>query len=68
VDGNGPAKSRPTEILQHTPTGLRALENADHQDAIAILPRKSHAQSYRLNGNENIYGIASAVANDGKPK
>jgi len=36
------------EILQHGPTDPRALENADHQNAIAILPPKSHTQPYRM--------------------
>jgi hypothetical protein len=36
------------EIFERNPTGLRALENADHQNAIAILPPKSHTQPYRI--------------------
>jgi hypothetical protein len=36
------------EILQYGPTDPQALENADHQNAIAILPPKSHTQPYRI--------------------
>jgi hypothetical protein len=43
VDRGGAAKPRPMEILQHGPTACWTLENADHQNAIAILPPKSHS-------------------------
>jgi ABC-type lipoprotein export system ATPase subunit len=36
------------EILQYGQAGFRALENADHPNAIAILPPKSHTQPYRI--------------------
>jgi hypothetical protein len=48
VDRGGAAKPSAMEILQYRPTGSRALENADHQNAIVILPPKSHTQSYRI--------------------
>jgi hypothetical protein len=48
VDRGGAAKPSAMEIFEHSPTGLRALENADHQNAIAILPPKSHTQPYRI--------------------
>jgi hypothetical protein len=46
VDCGDAAKPGPMEILQYGPTDPRALENADHQNAIAILPPKSHTRSY----------------------
>jgi hypothetical protein len=42
VDRSARAKSGTMEILQYGPTGSHALENADHQNAIALLPPKSH--------------------------
>jgi hypothetical protein len=36
------------EILQYRPTGSHALENADDQNAIALLPPKSHIQPYKI--------------------
>jgi hypothetical protein len=48
VDRGGAAKPSAMEIVQYRPTGSGALENADHQNAIAILPPKSHTQSYRI--------------------
>src|SRR5438128_10877760 len=36
------------EIFQYSPTGLRALENADHKNAIMFRPPKSHTVSNRL--------------------
>jgi len=36
------------EILQCRPTGSQALENADHQNPIALLLPKSHIQPYRI--------------------
>ena len=48
VDRSDTAKPSAMEIFEHSPTGLRALENADHQNAIAILPLKSHTQPYRI--------------------
>ena len=58
VDCGGAAKPRPMEILQHSPTGLRALENADHQNVvIALLPPKSHSQRYRIYRLRNIDAI-----------
>jgi len=42
--GDLPApKPGPTKILQYGPTCLRALENADHQNAIVIVPPRSHS-------------------------
>jgi hypothetical protein len=42
VDRGGAAKPSAMEIPQYGPTGSHALENADHQNAIALLPPKSH--------------------------
>jgi hypothetical protein len=42
------AKPGSMEILQYGPTNPPALENADHQNAIAILSPKSHTQPYRI--------------------
>jgi hypothetical protein len=36
------------ETLQYGPTGSHTLENADHQNAIAILPPESHTQPYSI--------------------
>jgi hypothetical protein len=36
------------EILQYGPTNPRALENANQQNAIAILPPKPHTQPYKI--------------------
>jgi hypothetical protein len=47
-DRGGAAKPSAMEILQYGPTDPQALENADHQNAIAILPPKSHIQPYRI--------------------
>src|SRR5881397_2550728 len=44
VDRRGAAKSRAMEILQCCPTGSHALENADDQNAIALVSPKSHIQ------------------------
>jgi hypothetical protein len=48
VDCSDAAKPGPIKILQYSPTGPRALENANHQNAIAILPPKPHTQPYRI--------------------
>src|SRR6184192_2908820 len=48
VDCGGAAKPSPMEIPQYGPTCPRALENADHQNVIAILPPKLHTQPYRI--------------------
>jgi hypothetical protein len=48
VDCGDAAKPGPMEILQDGPTDPRALENANQQNAIAILPPKSHTQPYRI--------------------
>jgi hypothetical protein len=44
VDRGSPAKPSAMEILQYSSAGSHALENADHQNAIAILPPKPHIQ------------------------
>jgi len=54
MDRGGAAKPSAMEILQYRPTGSQALENADDQNAIAILPPKSHTQSYRIYRVANI--------------
>jgi hypothetical protein len=48
VDRRGAAKPGAMEILQYGPTGSHVLENADHQNAIALLPPKFHIQPYRV--------------------
>src|SRR6266480_1801517 len=48
VDRGDAAKPGPMEILQYGPTDPLALENADHQNAMAILPPKSHTQPYKI--------------------
>jgi len=48
VDRRGPTKPSATEIVQYGPTGSHALENADDQNAIALLPPKSHTQPYKI--------------------
>ena len=45
------------EILQYGLTDPRALENADHQNAIALLSPKFHAKFYRMNSLPSIDGI-----------
>jgi hypothetical protein len=40
------AKPGAMEILQYGQTGPRALENADHKNAIVIFSPKSHTQSF----------------------
>jgi hypothetical protein len=42
VDCGGAAKPTAMEIPKYGPTGSHALENADHQNAIALIPPKSH--------------------------
>jgi len=42
VDRGGTAKPTAMEIPKYGPTGCHALENADHQNAIAFIPPKSH--------------------------
>ena len=44
VDRRGPTKPSAMEILQYGPTSSRTLENADDQNAIALLRPKSHTQ------------------------
>jgi hypothetical protein len=46
TDGGYAMKSGATEIFQRRPTDLCTLENADHQNAIVILPPKTHPQFY----------------------
>src|SRR5437870_10526046 len=60
VDRRGAAKPSTMEILQDGPTGSDALENADHQNAIAVLPPKSHIQPYRIRLG-NIDAIVSTL-------
>jgi hypothetical protein len=48
VDRRGPTKPSAMEILQYRPAGSRALENADDQNAIALLSPKSHTQPYKI--------------------
>ena len=48
VDRGRAAKLGAMEIFQYSPTGLRALENADHQNTIMFRPPKSHTVSSRL--------------------
>ena len=48
VDRRGSTKPSAMEILQYGSTGSHALENADDQNAIALLPPKSHIQPYRI--------------------
>ena len=44
VDRGGAAKPSAMEILQDRPASSHALENADHQNVIVLLPPKSHIQ------------------------
>ncbi len=48
MDRSGAAKPSAMEILQYRPTDSHALENADDQNAIALLPPKSHIQPYKI--------------------
>src|SRR6266436_3304580 len=48
MDRGGARKPSAMEILQHRSAGSKALENADDQNAIALLPQKSHTNSYRM--------------------
>jgi hypothetical protein len=48
MDRGGTTKSSAMEILQYGPTDSHALENADDQNAIALLPPKSHIQPYKI--------------------
>jgi hypothetical protein len=49
VDRGGAAKPGPMKIFEHSPPDLGALEDADHQNAIALPPPKSHIKSYCIN-------------------
>jgi hypothetical protein len=42
VDCSDASKSSPIKILEGSPTGPRTLENANHQNAIVVLPPKPH--------------------------
>jgi len=48
VDRSGAAKPSAMEIVQYRPAGSHALENADDQNAIPLLPPKSHTQPYKI--------------------
>jgi len=48
VDRGSPAKPSAMEILQYRAAGSHALENTDDQNAIALLPPKSHTQPYKI--------------------
>src|SRR6266496_93711 len=48
VDRGGAAKPSAMELLQYRPPGFHALENADDQNVIALLPPKSHIQPYKI--------------------
>jgi hypothetical protein len=48
VDRRGTTKSSAMEIMKYSPTGSRTLENADDQNAIAVLRPKSHINFYRV--------------------
>jgi hypothetical protein len=48
VDRGDAAKPSAMEILQYRPAGSHALKNAHDQNAIAILPPKSHIQPYKI--------------------
>jgi hypothetical protein len=48
VNRGGATKPSTMEILQYGPTDPHALKNANHQNAMAALPPKSHANSYRI--------------------
>jgi len=54
VDRGGAAKPSAMEILQYRSAGSHTLENADHQNAIALVWPKSHIQSYRIYRVANI--------------
>src|SRR5262249_58985329 len=53
----GATKPGTIKILQYGLTALGALENADHQNAIAILPPKSHTKPYKIYRLANIDAI-----------
>jgi hypothetical protein len=48
VDRRGSTKPSAMEILQYGPTDSNTLENADDQNAITLLPPKSHRNFYRI--------------------
>jgi hypothetical protein len=61
VDRGNAAKSSAVEILQCRSAGFHALKNAHDQNAIAILPPKSHIQPYKIRLG-NIDAIVSSLA------
>jgi hypothetical protein len=48
IDRRGPTKPSAMEIPQYGSTCSNTLENADDQNAIALLSPKSHTQPYRI--------------------
>jgi hypothetical protein len=48
IDRRSPTKPSAIKIPQYGPTDALTLENADDQNAIALLPPKSHTNFYRI--------------------
>jgi hypothetical protein len=48
VNRCSPTKPSAMKIPQYGPTDFHTLENADEQNAIALLPPKSHTNFYRI--------------------